>query len=115
MCYNLVSLTDERPTGFYSYMFWEFISQVQVLKAEVSDVGFKSFVIWGEAPGAEDPLESESPCQVGFMTSLGLSLSYPLQCAFCLFVCPKYKSWSASYFFSEKIFPYIAIDSVCLG
>lgn len=39
--------------GFQSHMFWGLVSQVQVLKVRVSNVGFKFFVSLGEALGFE--------------------------------------------------------------
>lgn len=44
---------DTCPIGFPSEMFWELISQVEVLKVEVSKLVLESFAPWGEVSGFE--------------------------------------------------------------
>ena len=61
-------------------MFWELISQVQVLKVVVPNVGFKPFTPQGEAPGLEFPANCGSLHRWGFTAKLYPSLSYPLPC-----------------------------------
>ena len=55
----------------FTAMFWEFISQVQVSKARVSDVGFESLLPRGEAPGVEALLGCVLPCQAGIYGKFG--------------------------------------------
>ena len=44
-------------------MFWGSVSQVEVLKVEVPDVGSKPFAPWGEAGSCEFPPDCVLPSQ----------------------------------------------------
>lgn len=69
------------PCWFSELMFWGLISQVQVLKIGVPDVGFKRFAPWGGARGFEFPLDYGLLHSRLFMVRLCVSLSY------CFVVC----------------------------
>ena len=60
--YDLVGLGPELCC-FQSWMFGWLISQVEVLKVEVLDVGFGCFAPQGQALSFEFPQEDESVCQ----------------------------------------------------
>lgn len=85
----------------FSDMFWGLIFQVLVLKVRVPAVGYEPFAPQGEAPDFEFWLWVATP-GVGFVASLSL-------------ICPMWRvALPVFRFFSEKIFSYIAIDSVYL-
>jgi len=59
-------------------MFWALISQMQVFKAGVSDVGFKPFALQGEGQGLQ--IVSSIPIFAGYAEgrAYGQTVSQPL-------------------------------------
>ena len=94
-------------------MSWGLVSQAQVLKVEVPNVGFKPFAPQGEAHGCVPSRLWVSALHVGFLVTLCSTLPHPLHCGLPLISLVQ-MSCSVSRFSSEEIFQYVATDSVCL-
>lgn len=54
-------LVGRNPTGLPYQIFGGLVSQVLILKAGVSDVGYEPIDPWGEAPGFEFPTNCGLP------------------------------------------------------
>lgn len=81
-CKSLVYLMNSNAVGFQNSMFWELVSQVQVLEVGVvPNVKFKPAAPQGEAPGFGFPLNCRSQVavtRVGLMTRSCLSPCHTL-------------------------------------
>lgn len=112
ICYRPVEWVNSSaraPSVFQDRYFGGSSSQVQVLKVEVSDVGFKSFVPQGR--------DLSSLCvivqRVGFMARLCFCFSYLFQCGFLHICLCVGITQPAFQFFSDEIVSSIVEDSVC--
>lgn len=112
LLYSLGSLVDMNPVVFQRQMFQRIVWQVQVLKVQVPDMGFKTFTPQGEALVLGSLLiwSRHVICGVD-----GENVSHFLLPAllWVFLICSICRS-SASFqiFFSEEIFPNVAVESV---
>lgn len=93
-------------------MFWGLISQVQVFKVGLPNVGFKPFTPWEKLWGPESP---PLWCRVGFVVSWVLSPARPLLLVCCCAELPQ-----LSLGLRAQTVLYVAVDlmylwELCLG
>ena len=95
--YSLLDLLHAGFISFLSCMFWLLISQMQVLKVEVPNVGCTSFTSQGEAPVLICLLIVGQCSRGGNYGKMCLGHSYLLWCDFFL-ICPVCRYHSASFY-----------------
>lgn len=110
LCVSLVGLLD---VGFQRKMFWGLVSQVQVLKVGVPEVGVQIVC----SPGRSSWLSFPPDCG-SLYGRWGLRLdcvptSLRLLCRLSLISLVQ-TSCSGFRFFSEKVVQYVVTDSACL-
>lgn len=108
--YRLLSLLDMNRVGFQSQTYWGFVSQLQISRFGVPDVGHEVFASQSEAPGLWDP---SLMWGVGLLARLNLGPSYPLP-GWPFSVCCKGAMQLAVKSFSRGTYFIAAVDLVCL-